>query len=330
MNRLLLSVALLGGAVAAHAAGDGWLTSYDQAVKASKKSGLPILADFTGSDWCPPCQMLTKEIFETPVFKKWAKTNVVLLKLDFPRFKPQTPATQKQNRSLATKFKIESFPTVVFMKPDGKVIQRMEGYSSTGPSFWTKNAETILKNTGRAMRFAPQAAGQQSNAPVAEPGYPAYVTAKTLYAKNDLRGMKAPKIEAEKWLTTAPPKDLKGKVILVDLWATWCPPCRELIPELNEWSKQFKDDLVVIGISDEKPEVVQKFLEKTPAIYSIGVDAKSRVGNAVQVQGIPHVLVISPDGVVRWQGFPQETKDRLTTEVLKQIIDASKAATTKQ
>jgi thiol-disulfide isomerase/thioredoxin len=153
--------------------------------------------------------------------------------------------------------------------------------------------------------------------------YPPFVTSKTLYAKHDFRGKKAPAISAEKWLTGSLPK-LKGKVILVDFWATWCPPCRETIPELGEWQKKFSKDLVVIGISDEAANTVSEFMKKTPMPYTVGVDSKKTMNNKLGVEGIPHVLVISADGVVRWQGFPLDDKDKLTTEKLEQIINASK------
>lgn len=154
------------------------------------------------------------------------------------------------------------------------------------------------------------------------PAYPAYNTTKTLYAKNDLRGKPAPKLVTETVLNGAMP-DTKGKVIVVDFWATWCPPCRELIPEMNDWAKEFKDQVVFVGISDEKPDVVKAFMEKTPMTYTVAVDTQKRMITEVGVQGIPHVLVISPDGIVRWQGFPLDESDKLTSDVLKQIIAAS-------
>jgi len=146
---------------------------------------------------------------------------------------------------------------------------------------------------------------------------------KTLYAKNDLRGKAAPKFAFGSWVKNGNPKT-EGKVVLIDFWATWCPPCRETIPELNEWAKKFADDLVVIGISDEKEETLKKFMDKTPMNYSVSSDAAKSMSKAVGVEGIPHVLVITPDGVVRWQGFPLQDEDKLTTEKLAQIIAASK------
>lgn len=152
--------------------------------------------------------------------------------------------------------------------------------------------------------------------------YPAYVK-KELYAKNDLRGKTAPKLEVGKWLKNGDPKTA-GKVVLIDFWATWCPPCRKTIPELNEWQKKFKGDLVVIGVSDEAEKTVKDFMGKTAMDYSVAVDPEKKMSNIVGVQGIPHILVVTPDHVVRWQGFPLQAEDTLTTEKLAQIIKASK------
>jgi thiol-disulfide isomerase/thioredoxin len=154
-------------------------------------------------------------------------------------------------------------------------------------------------------------------------GYPPIVKEKTLYAKNDLRGLKAPKLEVAEWLTGAAPAT-KGKVVLIDFWATWCGPCREGIPKLNKWAEKYKDDVVVIGISDEKAETVNGFRKGTPMNYSLALDATKKMNGFVGVQGIPHVLVISADGVVRWQGWPDDPKDKLDEAKMDQIIAQSK------
>jgi thiol-disulfide isomerase/thioredoxin len=153
--------------------------------------------------------------------------------------------------------------------------------------------------------------------------FPAYVKEKTLYAKNDFRGKKAPEFYVQQWLNRTG-VDTKGKVVLIDFWATWCGPCRALIPELNEFNKKFADKLVVIGVSDEPAETVQKFMKDTPMDYAVAIDTSKKMSSAIGVQGIPHCIIMSPDGIVRWQGFPGSDEDKLTEQVIQQIISASK------
>ncbi|HET6247068.1 MAG TPA: TlpA disulfide reductase family protein [Tepidisphaeraceae bacterium] len=151
-----------------------------------------------------------------------------------------------------------------------------------------------------------------------KPEYPKAVN-KQLYA-DDVRGKKAPDFSVGKWLTAEP--DRKGKVVLIDFWATWCGPCRKAIPELNKLQAQFKDDLVVIGVSDEDADTVTAFAKKTEMAYSLALDSSKKMSKAIHVAGIPHVLIISTDGIVRWQGFPLSDEEPLTPEIVKQIIDA--------
>jgi thiol-disulfide isomerase/thioredoxin len=153
-------------------------------------------------------------------------------------------------------------------------------------------------------------------------GYPPY-TKKKLYAKHDLRGKPAPKLLVSKWLKGAAP-DTKGKVVLLDFWATWCGPCGDLVPELNQYKKRFGNDLAIIGITDESAKEVQKFCKETPIDYDIALAPGEEMYNAVGINAIPHCLVISADGIVRWQGFPPMHADPLTEEKLAQIIQESK------
>lgn len=317
----LIWVALGAGMVTPALATTGWLTDYNQAVKLSKKTGKPILADFTGSDWCGWCIKLNKEVFSTSEFKKWAAKKVILLELDFPNQKPQSEALKKQNKGLQEKYKIEGYPTILFLSPKGTKLGE-SGYEAGGPSVWTKNADKILAAAKQTVSKT-----QTLNGNAYEPvnGEDLPVVKKTLYATNDLRGKQSPKFGVETWLTDQSAFKPKGKVLLIDFWATWCGPCRALIPELNEFAKKYKDDVVIVGVSDESAATVREFMKITPMNYNVAIDTKKSMSKVVGVQGIPHVLVITSDGVVRYQGFPLQDEDRLDAAKLEKIIAINKS-----
>ena len=140
---------------------------------------------------------------------------------------------------------------------------------------------------------------------------------KQLWAKSVIN-QKAPKLVVEKWLTEKP--DTKGKFVLIDFWATWCGPCRRAIPDLNKFKTEFEKDLIVIGISDETQEKV-KSLNFLNIEYYSAIDTERRMYNSLEIKGIPHCILIDPEGIVRWEGYPTLTNFELTSEVIKSIIE---------
>jgi thiol-disulfide isomerase/thioredoxin len=133
-----------------------------------------------------------------------------------------------------------------------------------------------------------------------------------LYAKS-FRGQRPPTIIVDEWLN--PPSDPTGKFVLVDFWATWCGPCRQSIPHLNDLYARFKDRVVVIGLSDESLDDLRKMT--SPHIeYAVGSDQQGRTVRAFQVQGIPHAVLIDPKGIVRFEGMPFY----LTEKALERLI----------
>lgn len=116
---------------------EGWLVNIDKAYEESKKTGKPILANFTGSDWCGWCKRLTKSVFIHDEFKQWADKNVVLLELDFPRRKQLPQEIRQQNASLQKAFSIRGYPTIYLFdldkKPNGEF-----AISALGKTGYTK------------------------------------------------------------------------------------------------------------------------------------------------------------------------------------------------
>lgn len=133
----------------------------------------------------------------------------------------------------------------------------------------------------------------------------------------DLQGNPLPaQFGNETYLTDKP--DARGKILIIDFWATWCGPCRAVMPQLDKLQKQFKDDLVILGISDENKRTVERFLRSNRHDYSQAIDQKGTLKSAFGVRGIPHAVILSSDQTVRWQGHP----GYLTPEIIEQFIDA--------
>lgn len=143
-----------------------------------------------------------------------------------------------------------------------------------------------------------------------------YAQEKKLWAKSFIN-QKAPEIVVEEWLTEKP--DTNGKFILIDFWATWCGPCKKAIPDLNEFHKKFKDKLVVIGISDESKKKVERMKNPKMEYYS-AIDTKERLEKIYKVKGIPHCVIINPNGIVVWEGWPQQDGFELTEETIENLI----------
>ncbi len=150
----------------------------------------------------------------------------------------------------------------------------------------------------------------------ADPGFAMPKKPRRMWATS-YRWAKAPDLVVEKWLTDKP--ETQGKYTLIEFWATWCPPCRRSIPLLNKFHKKYGKELVVIGISEESEADVRKL--KTPNIeYYSAIDTKERMKKEMGVFGIPHVIILDPDGFVIWEGFPLLKDYELTEEIIEKIL----------
>lgn len=124
---------------------------------------------------------------------------------------------------------------------------------------------------------------------------------------------------------------LKGKqVVVVEFWATWCPPCRASIPHLTALQKKYKD-VVFIGISTEKPDVVKKFVAKMgdQMNYTVAVDNERQTSKgymeAFGIRGIPHAFIVDKQGRIVWDGHPMAKLEKVLDEVVAGKYDLDKA-----
>lgn len=100
-----------------------WTMDYDAALKLAKEKELPVMLNFTGSDWCGWCKLMDKSVFSQDEWKKYAAENVVLVTLDFPKDDSIVPAKYvDRNRELQEKFEVQGYPTYVVLDGDGKTV----------------------------------------------------------------------------------------------------------------------------------------------------------------------------------------------------------------
>jgi peroxiredoxin len=113
-------------------------------------------------------------------------------------------------------------------------------------------------------------------------------------------------------------RDLKGKVVLVNFWATWCPPCQKELPDLESLYQRFKGQgFVILGISDEDDAKVKPFIAKRKLTYPILLDPGRKVNELFQVGGIPRSFVYDRDGKLAAESIDMRTQ-RQFLELLAQ------------
>jgi peroxiredoxin len=106
-------------------------------------------------------------------------------------------------------------------------------------------------------------------------------------------------------------RDLRGKVVLVNFWATWCPPCRKEMPDLQALSEQFKDQgFVVLAISDEEARKVAPFIAERKISYPVLLDPGRKVNELFRVEGIPKSFVYNREGKMVAQSIDMRTRSQ--------------------
>ena len=144
--RPLLSILSIFAAVTAFAAEPVWLTDLDAAKAQGVKENKPVLVDFTGSDWCPPCKQMHKVVFESAEFTAFA-SKYVLVELDYPKAKTQSAELKAKNREWQQKFGISGFPTVLLIDAkSGDVFGKTVGFGGQSAKEYLEKLASF-KNT---------------------------------------------------------------------------------------------------------------------------------------------------------------------------------------
>jgi thioredoxin-related protein len=173
-RNVLLAVgtaAILSLTVAAQAA-EGWVLDFEKAKAQAAKEGKSILMEFTGSDWCPPCISLQKNVLSKDVFKTEMPKSFVLLKLDSPRDKSkQTPEEIEQYNTLSAKYGIRGVPTIFLADAKGRPYYESVGYSGDPADKYVANLKEQLGTLAKrnaAFAKAEKASGSEKAKLLAE------------------------------------------------------------------------------------------------------------------------------------------------------------------
>lgn len=122
-----------------------WEISFDKAIKKAKKENKPVLVYFTGSDWCPPCKKIDKELFHAEKFQAFSDKNLILYKADFPRNRDLVSSeTRASNKGLKSKYGVSAFPSMVVVNANGTVLGEKRGAYMT--EYYYPFLEEIVKS----------------------------------------------------------------------------------------------------------------------------------------------------------------------------------------
>ena len=131
-------------------------------------------------------------------------------------------------------------------------------------------------------------------------------------------GKPAPEIEFTQCLNGRPPGDFSGKTVVLEFWATWCGPCRAMIPHMNNLVEKFSgDSIVFFAMSDEEPGVVEAFMKSNPMKSLVVIDDKRRTKTSYGLQWIPFAFLIDRAGILRWHDYPGELTEAALDRYLR-------------
>jgi thiol:disulfide interchange protein DsbD len=247
-----------GGAAGTEAV---WLkNALPVALAKAKAEGKRVLVDFTGYA-CTNCHWMKANMFTKPEIASVLKSNYVLVDL----YTDGTDEASQENQKLEeSKFGTIAEPFYVIYDPEQNVI-------ATFPQ--------VTRDAVEYLAFLNTPAKAASAAPV-------------IAAGSELDSLPITTLDGAPFDRSV----LKGKVVVVDLWATWCVPCREEIPAFNKLNEQLKDAVIVgVSMDEEGAPIVRKFLKEHPMNYAVGLGAQS-INDQLKIEQMPTTIIYDKSG----------------------------------
>lgn len=136
-------------------------------------------------------------------------------------------------------------------------------------------------------------------------------------------GQSAPPFELAGQKGPVPLAAYKGKTVYLDFWASWCGPCKQSFPWMNDMHKRYgANGLRIVGVNlDQKSDEAKAFLAANPALFDVAFDPEGKTPKAYGIKGMPTSVLIGADGKVLMvhQGFKDENRDELEKQI-KQAV----------
>lgn len=275
-----------------------WQPYSEQALQTAEREGKGVIID-TYADWCIPCKELDHVTFTDSDVKRESE-RFVRLKLNLT----SSDANSESGRAKA-KFGIRGVPTVIFLDPAGRERPelRLEGFEK--PNLFLARMKQVESSTQALAKNATDGKGSVTDA--TSGGSPVEPMPSVNFSL--IKG------------GTLSTDSLRGKVTLINFWATWCIPCKAEIPWFNQFENDYKSrGLEVIGVSldEEGAAKVKPFLKDNPMNYAVALGDKA-ASDAFKVDGekLPVTLLVDKQGRIRFTHVGIAKKEEFEAEITR-------------
>ena len=223
-----------------------WTQDYDAAIKMASEKKLPLMLNFTGSDWCGWCKIMDKNVFAKDDWKTYAKNNIMLVTLDFPRDKSIVPAKWVgRNTKLKEKFGVRGYPTYIVLDKDGqtKIGQLGASRTATPKTFIEKTEDVVFFSESSLSAFAKALSKSKAKDFEALMSSRAKALKQLDKANDQLNEAKKPLNE---WIKTRPKKNAENDKIFADFKKDFAPATKKVeaakkkVTAANERIKEFQ------------------------------------------------------------------------------------------